>query len=128
MVKAGLIPVSAYAEQLSCCRESRREDVEKIRHLAQAVADRDASILKLQVEFDKMEGKLEQLHREMILREDNYTKTFANGGAGMHVLDIRHASNTQQTAVDSMRKEPPSQSQKNTRKRRDPTGALPFTK
>ncbi|BDA41607.1 hypothetical protein COCOBI_02-3880 [Coccomyxa sp. Obi] len=97
-------------------RESRREDIEKIRSLAQVVADRDASILKLQVDLDKMESKLEQLHREMILREENYTKVFANGGAGLRVPDVRQALNTQQNVVDWMIKQPPSQSQRNTRK------------
>ena len=90
--------------------------MEKLRQLAQAVADRDASILELHADLGKMESNLQQLHREMILREDNYTKTFVNGGAGMRQPDVRQALNTRQDLVDWMTKQPPSQGKRNTRK------------
>ena len=90
--------------------------MEARKRLAQAVADRDASILQLQAELDKQDSKLQQLHREMVLREDNYNRKFAGGGPGMRTLDERQPLNTQQGIVDWMLKAPPSYSQKGRRK------------
>lgn len=97
-------------------RESRREDAEAMKRLAQVVADRDAAILQLQAELDKQDAKLQQLHREMVLREDNYNRKFAGGGAGMRTLDERQPLNAQQSVVDWMLKTPASHSQKSRRK------------
>ena len=40
--------------------------------------------------------RLRRLKGEVLLREDNYNKTFANGGAGLRVLDVSQAMSAQQ--------------------------------
>ena len=50
------------------------------------------------------EERMTQLRREMLLREENYNKTFRNGGVGERVLGVDSAIGAQQEVVDWMLK------------------------
>ena len=82
------------------CRESRSEDVARIAELT-ALATSQAAQLQ------DSENKLQQMRAELLLREDNYNKTFSNGGAGRRTLAVDKALTTQNQVVDWMLKSGP---------------------
>eukprot|EP00884_Botryococcus_braunii_P009725 jgi/Botrbrau1/18754/Bobra.0386s0077.1 len=66
-------------------REPREEDVEQIMSLKRTVKEQSAQI-------QAQASQLEQIRAEVLLREDNYNKTFANGGGtGPSVLAVDRA-------------------------------------
>lgn len=79
------------------CRESRSEDVARITELSNLVASQASQI-------SASEDKLQQMRAELLLREDNYNKTFSNGGAGRRTLAVDKALGTQNQVVDWMLK------------------------
>lgn len=87
-------------------RESRPEDLERIRQLTKDLAARDGSIAKLEGQVAELERKMQRMHGELLLREDNYNKTFTNGGAGVTVLNVSQAMNASQSVMDWMLKPP----------------------
>lgn len=91
-------------------RESRKEDVDKIKHLRQEVSQGNTTISRLQRDVDALEGKKQQLQMEMNLREDNYNRRFAKDGSGTSMLEMRQAPNAQQAVADWMLKVPAPQS------------------
>ena len=82
------------------CRESRAEDVLQIQQLS-ALVNTQAS------QIQASEDKLQQMRAELLLREDNYNKTFSNGGAGRRTLAVDKALSTQNQVVDWMLKSGP---------------------
>ncbi len=82
------------------CRESRAEDVAQIQQLSSLVASQAG-------ELQLSEDKLQQMRAELLLREDNYNKTFSNGGAGRRTLAVDKALTTQNQVVDWMLKSGP---------------------
>eukprot|EP00892_Ulva_mutabilis_P012739 jgi/Ulvmu1/9838/UM056_0079.1 len=70
-------------------RGPREEDVERIRMLMATLEDRDAQIAAFEERYN-------ELHNEMLLREDNYNNRFANGGAGRHKLAVDKAMSSTQ--------------------------------
>lgn len=66
------------------CRESRDEDLAQILHLKHKVKEQSQQMRTLQ-------DNLEQMRAEILLREENYNKTFASGGAGQRVLAVNKA-------------------------------------
>ena len=51
-----------------------------------------------------LDNHLQQLRGELLLREENYNKTFANGGAGERTLSVNKAISAQQDVRDWMLK------------------------
>ena len=85
-------------DHVSCwCRESRVEDVAQIAELSSLVASQASQI-------QASEDKLQKMRAELLLREDNYNKTFSNGGAGRRTLAVDKALATQGQVVDWMLK------------------------
>ncbi len=82
------------------CRESRAEDVAQIQQLSSLVTSQAT-------ELQASEDKLQQMRAELLLREDNYNKTFSNGGAGRRTLAVDKALTTQSQVVDWMLKSGP---------------------
>ncbi|KAK9810350.1 hypothetical protein WJX72_009243 [[Myrmecia] bisecta] len=78
-------------------RESRAEDLELI-------AELDATVKSQAGELRLLEERLAQMRGELLLREENYNKTFSNGGAGEKALAVDKALNAQQGVVDWMLK------------------------
>ncbi len=78
-------------------REPRPEDVARIRALEGELRSREAALATA-------EDRMAALRGEMLLREDNYNKHFANGGAGQRVLDVAAAMGSQQGVVGWMLK------------------------
>jgi predicted RNase H-like nuclease (RuvC/YqgF family) len=87
--------------------ESRKEDLKRIQELTHEISSRDAEIMKCQKQTAELQRKLHELHGELLLREDNYNKTFANGGVGMHVLNVSQAMNAEKELIDWMLKATP---------------------
>ncbi|KAL0032297.1 hypothetical protein WJX79_003383 [Trebouxia sp. C0005] len=81
-------------------RESRAEDVAQIQQLSSLVTSQAT-------ELQATEVKLQQMRAELLLREDNYNKTFSNGGAGRRTLAVDKALTTQSQVVDWMLKSGP---------------------
>ena len=79
------------------CREARAEDIARITELSNLVASQASQI-------QASEDKLQQMRAELLLREDNYNKTFSNGGAGRRTLAVDKALGTQHQVVDWMLK------------------------
>lgn len=78
-------------------RESRQEDLDNIARL-DTLSRTQAGELRL------IEERMAQLRGELLLREENYNKTFSNGGAGEKTLSVDKALNAQQGVVDWMLK------------------------
>ena len=103
---------SAYASQVShaegdvlmLTRYPRKEDLERIRELKVALVEKTAQAADWHKQVGESDSRLQQLNGELLLREDMYNKTFANGGAGLRVLDVSQAMSAQQTVVDWMLK------------------------
>ncbi len=85
-------------------RYPRKEDLQRIRELTSALAGKNAEAADLHRQVGERDSKLQRLSGELLLREDNYNRTFANGGAGMRVLDVSQAMSAQQTVTDWMLK------------------------
>ena len=83
-------------------REPRREDVDNIKLLRQAVASKDASIQALQEQTSALQKKQQLLQNELHLKEDAYTKTLANGGAGLGILSVGQARTAEQAMLNAM--------------------------
>ena len=79
------------------CREPRSEDVVRISELSALTASQAS-------ELQASEDKLQQMRAELLLREDNYNKTFSNGGAGRRTLAVDKALTTQNQVMDWMLK------------------------
>ena len=87
-----------------CIRYPRKEDLERIRELTSALAGKSAEAADLHKQVGERDSRLQRLNGELLLREDNYNKTFAHGGAGLRVLDVSQAMSAQQTVTDWMLK------------------------
>ena len=74
------------------CRESREDDLMRIAALEATVAAQLNSI-------QQSEEKLANMRSELLLREDNYNKTFSNGGAGQRALAVDKAMAAQQVNI-----------------------------
>ena len=74
------------------CRESRADDLMRIADLEATVAAQHSSI-------QQSEEKLANMRSELLLREDNYNKTFSNGGAGQRALAVDKAMTAQQVNI-----------------------------
>ena len=74
------------------CRESRADDLMRIAGLEATVAAQHNSI-------QQSEEKLANMRSELLLREDNYNKTFSNGGAGQRALAVDKAMTAQQVNI-----------------------------
>ena len=90
----------AHVKNNCCCRESRDEDVLQIQQLSSLVTSQAN-------ELQASKDKLQQMRAELLLREDNYNKTFSNGGAGRRTLAVDRALTTQTQVVDLMLKSGP---------------------
>lgn len=80
-------------------REPREEDVQQIMTLKRTVKEHSAQI-------KAQSAQLEQIRAEVLLREDNYNKTFANGGTGPAVLGVDRALTADENLSNWMLKKP----------------------
>jgi len=78
-------------------RESREDDVARIKELTALVAQQQKDVVYYKEAMEKMKA-------EILLREDNYNNTFANGGAGKSVLNVGKAMNATNVQMDWMLK------------------------
>jgi len=62
----------------------------------------ETSLAAREAEMKVLEEKLNQLRREMLLREDNYNKHFRNGGAGEKKLGVDAAMGSHAGVMDWM--------------------------
>lgn len=76
-------------------REPREEDVRRIRQLEIALAESEELVRTA-------EERMQQLRKELLLREDNYNKHFKNGGAGEKVLNVAGAMNAESDVMSWM--------------------------
>ena len=105
-------------------RAPRREDLDTIRELRAALADKSARADTLQRHRADLEARLQQLQGELLLRESNYNRTFANGGAGARALDVGSAMTAEQSVAKWMLKPGGSLSRKGSESRRSQRGGL----
>ena len=96
--------VGAWGKVFLLARYPRKEDVDRIRELKYVLAEKNAHAAELHKQVAERDARLQRLTGELLLREDNYNKTFANGGAGMRVLDVSQAMSAQQNITDWMLK------------------------
>lgn len=117
-------------------RESREEDVERIKQLEALCAHQEKEVVFIREQMEKIKvtpllilGAVHTGHEsaaledkratsifvqrlltiqrhcgqaELLLREDNYNNTFANGGAGKAKLNVGKAQNAQNATMDWM--------------------------
>lgn len=76
-------------------RESRTEDVHKIKTL-------ENENLKHKQQLIELQETLDQARRQMLLREENYNKHFRNGGAADRVLNVNQAKSSNTKINDWM--------------------------
>jgi hypothetical protein len=67
-----------------------------------AISRLETSLAAREAEVKVLEEKVNQLRREMLLREDNYNKHFRNGGAGEKVLGVDAAMGSHAGVMDWM--------------------------
>lgn len=71
------------------------------------ISELSATVATQASELQASQDKLQQMRAELLLREDNYNKTFSNGGAGRRTLAVDKALTTQSQVVDWMLKSGP---------------------